>query len=224
MKPHILFPALSLLIAVFCGNSHAQTYSLGYDQVRYRANPGETVDVNVILTEEITGAEVARLATGGDDGLFAFGASVDFSTFTGDTGASFVSWQLAPEFSAADAAVGNGLVIGNGEVSFEGVENFGSDSDGEVGVNGVMISSTEFQILLGTMTFQVGSPGSETFLALQDHTDPAANPFLFGDGSTPEIGFARIEDGFSIAAVPEPGSAAFIVAFGLIGLARRRKK
>ncbi len=215
-----IIPAVALLVFGFCSQGMSQTYTLGFDQGNYQINTGDTVDVEIILTEVITGAEVSRLAAGLDDGLFSFGNSVDFSSFMGLTGSSYSSFVINPDFNFDFTGTGSGVTEGIGEVSFEATEDFGLDSDGEDGVGGVEITPTLFQLSLGTMTFDAGSGGSVTTLQLQDHTDVNANDFLFADGATPPLNFGSA----TITVVPEPGSATAIALLAGFGLIRRRRK
>lgn len=224
MNTRTFLAAAAVLLLTFSSQAFSQTYTLGYDQARYEVAEGGTIDIDIVLREQITGAEMSRLAAGGDDGLFAFGASVDYSVFTGDVGSTFASFTLDAEFDDRDAQVGGGLVHDIGvEVSFEGVENFGIDTDGEDGVSGRMITPTLYEITLGTVTFNAGSRGSTTSIQLQDHTDAGAVPFLFADGDTPEVIYATQFNGVSIVVVPEPSTAVFFTAIALTGILRRRR-
>jgi len=215
-----LLAAAALMMSAFCFQASAQSYTLGYDSTRYDVNAGDTVDVMVILTEEISGAEVSRLAAGGADGLFAFSAGVDYSMFTGGTGSTFNSLVLDPRFTGGSAGSGQDVTDDPGLVSFEGVEDFnGNDVDGEAGVTGTMVSSTIYELELATLTFDAGSLGSVTTLDLREHVSGAANPFLFGDNAVPDIAFSSAV----INVIPEPGSACVVALLAGIGLIRRRR-
>ena len=77
MKAHLAIAILATL--TFCSQGFAQNYILGYDitgdggtpgSFAYNVAPGAQVDVTVTLTEDVTGGGTARLAPGGNDGLF----------------------------------------------------------------------------------------------------------------------------------------------------------
>jgi len=181
--------------------------------------------VTLILTEEITGAEVSRLLTGNNDGLFAFSTAVDFSSVSGAAnGSPFSSLALNDLFTGGSAGSGEDVTLGNGIVSFEGTEDFtGNDTDGETGVGGTMTSATTFELALATLTFQAGDIDSTTTLQLQEHVSADANPFLFGDGfAASSVGFGSST--IFVEAVPEPSSAAILALIGCTGLVTRRRK
>ena len=216
--------AFALTLFAFSSQGMAQTYSIGYDQTRYEVQEGGTVSVDLVLVEEITGGETARLADGGDNGVFTFSADTNFSAFTGDAGSVFngvasvnIDLMGDPFFTGS----GQFVTEGADSVSLEGIEDFGSDPDGEIGVNGVMITPTRFELVLGTLQFDAGSVGSLTTLQSGIHVDPAANPFLFG-GDTPfepTLNFGSAQ----IFVVPEPGSITFIALLAGAGFLKRRR-
>lgn len=223
MKSRLLLATAFILSVAVSSSAFAQTYTIAYDQTRYNVDAGNTVDVTVLLREEISGAEVSRLAAGGNDGLFAFSLGLDYSMFTGGAnGSTFSSLVLDPQFAEGSAGSGSDVTddSANRVVSFEGTEDFaGNDVDGETGVGGTMVAANTWEVNLATLTFNAGDQGSLTTLQLRTHTNAGANPFLFGDGSTPDIGFTTAE----IGVIPEPGTASLIALVAGIGLVRRRR-
>ncbi len=214
--------SIALLTLATCGTSVvAQTYTLGFDEANYTVGAGDVVTAQVILTEQIMGTETARLAAGGDNGLFAFAADVDFSSFTGGSGSTFDTFALEDTFAEGFAGSGEDVTVGPSNVSFEGTESFTNNPDGEVGVGGVAIDDSTYVVVLGTFTFNAGAVGSVTTLQLGDHVSPAANQFLFGQGATPDINFSS---SIITVAVPEPGSAAVLALLGCAGFMTRRRK
>jgi len=215
--------AVAACLVAFGSQLSAQTYTVVFDQTDYQVAEGSTVDVQVFLREEITAMETARLAVGGNDGLFTFSTGIDLTGVTGAaSGSDFNSLVLFPEFSDVDAGSGEGVTLGTRVVSFEGAENFGIDPDMELGVNGQQVSSMVYEVELATLTFDAGDLNSVTTLQLQEHALASANPFFFADNAQPAIAFgsSRIT---VVAAVPEPGSVA-ILGFMLGSALLRRKR
>ena len=224
MNIRTIFSAVALSIVAVSSTVTAQTYTLGYDQTLYTATAGSTVSAQLILTEEITGSQVARLATGGDNGLFAFSSGTDFSVFTGGANGSVFNGTVIfnPDLMGAGTLqTGQFITTGPGNVSLEGQEDFGADTDMEVGVNGVMVTPTRYELLLATIEFDAGDVGTLTTLQLGDHINPAGPPFLFGQGATPPINLVNSQ---ILVVVPEPGSLAFVTLLAGAGLLRRRRK
>lgn len=235
MKAHLAIAILATL--TFCSQGFSQNYTLGYDitgdgstagSFAYNVAPGDTVDVTVTLTEDVTGGGMSRLAPGNSDGLFSFSLGVDFSNFSGGAnGSTFNSLLLDPLFTTGFAGSGMDQTLGPGVISFEGTEDFaGNDVDGENGVGGTMIATDIWQVELATLTFDAGDVGTTTLLNLQPHVDPAANPFVFGDGAAPPINFVTDSSTVAIVvgtAIPEPGSATVVAFIAGIGMLRRRR-
>ena len=206
------------------GQLEAQTYTVGLDQAQYTVVEGGSVDVVVVLTEEIAAGQTARLAPGNNDGLFAFGTGLDFSSFTGAAnGSTFNSLVLDPLFTGGSANSGEDVTVGPGVVSFEGTEDFTNDADGEPGVTGTMVSATVWELSLATLTFDAGDLNSLTTLQLQDHVAPDASPFIFANGAgagvTPPVAFSSS----TILVVPEPAAASLIFLGLGAGLFRRKR-
>ena len=223
MNTKTIFAAVALMISAFCPVAFSQTYTLGYDTTQYNTNAGGIVDAVVVLTEEVTGAEVSRLAAGGNNGLFSYSLGIDYSVFSGSAGSTFNSVVLDPLFVGGFSGSGEDVTDDPGVVSFEGTENFASnDSDGENGVGGTMVATDIYEIALATVRFNAGAAGSRTTLTLQEHVSPAANPFLFSDGIAPEINFTASEI-FVANAVPEPSSAGVLALLAGVGILRRRR-
>ena len=231
MNIRTIFSAVALSIVAVSSTVTAQTYTLGYDQTLYTATAGSTVSAQLILTEEITGSQVARLSAGVDgmgdplnDGLFAFSSGTDFSVFTGGANGSVFNGTVIfnPDLMGAGTLqTGQFITTGPGNVSLEGQEDFGADTDMEVGVNGVMVTPTRYELLLATIEFDAGDVGTLTTLQLGDHINPSGPPFLFGEGATPPINLVNSQ---ILVVVPEPGSLAFVTLLAGAGLLRRRRK
>jgi hypothetical protein len=212
--------SLLLFALVAIGTSHvnAQTYTLGFDQAEYNVDPGATIDVTLVLTEEITGGETSRLDTAGS-GLFAFGLGVDYSAFTGAArGSAFDSLIFNAEFLQNDpdfTKIEDDTV--NSIVSFETSETSGA------GINGTSLSANLFELDLATLTFTAGDAASITTLQIGNGQSPITNPpIFFADGSTPDVAFGSGQ--IIVSAVPEPGSAAILAVFACAGLMTRRRK
>ncbi|QEG24152.1 PEP-CTERM sorting domain-containing protein [Mariniblastus fucicola] len=217
MNVRNVFSLAIVALVACCSQGFAQTYSLGYDQTRYDVSPGDSVDVTLILTEEIADGETARLAGGGTDGLFAFGLGVDYSSFTGGaSGSTFGSITFNSDFLQSDPDFVQVFDSGS-VVSFETSETSGQ------GVSGMMISPNEYQLELATLSFDAGAINSLTTLQLRTGEAPVTNPALFfADGETPAVGFGSTQ--IFVNAVPEPGSAAILAIVAGVGVLRRRRK
>lgn len=217
-----------LSVTAFCSTAAAQTYTLGYDQIRYDAVLGGTVDVTMILTEEIANGETSRLAPGGNDGLFTFSADTDYSMFNGSArGVSFSSLLLDPLFTTGFAGSGQDVTTGPSNVSFEGTEDFANnDNDGETGVGGTMVSANVWEIELATITFNADVDDTATLLQSGPHTSVDANAFLFGDGFVADITYRPsqivIGDGIPFS-IPEPSSAVVLALLAGVGMTKRRR-
>ena len=217
-----LTAAAVILALVSTSEISAQTYSIGFDQADYQVDAGESFDAILFLTEDISDGGASRLDAGGDNGLFSFSAGIDFSSFSGGaTGTIFDSLVLGEQFATGFAGSGQDVTVGDGVVDFEGTESFTFNPDGEVGAGGIMVSANEFVLELATLTFTAGADGSVTTLQTQAAASPAANPFIFGDGASPPIGFTSST--VSVSAIPEPGSVAVLALIAGAGLLRRRK-
>ncbi len=214
VRAFLSIAALALTFA-FTSDVSSQTYTLGFDQTGYNINPGTTVDLTLILTEDISGGGTSRLAPGGDDGLFAFGAGINYSSFTGTGGGStFNSLIFNSEFLQSDPDFTK-ISDDGSVVSFETSETSGS------GISGTMISASEYTLELATITFNAGDAGTNTTLQLQVGELPITNPFLFADGANPTVGFGSSQ--IIVNAVPEPGSAAILILVAGAGLLKRRR-
>lgn len=224
-----LLSVFLLSVAVYSSAS-AQTYTLGFDQTRYDVAVGAIVDVNLVLTEEITAGQTSRLAAGGDDGLFAYSADTDFTNFNGSArGISFLSAVPDELFTIVNDDT-RGVIVGPSNVSFEGVEDFVSnDSDMELGVGGTMVSENVYSIELATLSFNADVDDTATLLELGPHVSGDQFFFLFADDFVPEIIYTQSQivigdeaEAFRLS-VPEPGSAAILLLVAGIGILKRRK-
>lgn len=207
--------------------SHAQSYWVGFDSIRYDGDIDSTIDVTVLLFEEISNGTDSRLAPGGDNGLFAFSAGVSYSSAAGGDGVTFDSFALHPYFETGFAGSGDDLTDNGSVVAFEGTENFTvNDHDNEDGVSGFQVDANLWAVKLGTISFAPGDDSTVTTLVAQPHPDPEALPLLFADdfqvvGSAWSSGSSSSAQ-IRIGVVPEPGSAS-ILALSLLGFVVRRK-
>jgi len=219
-----LLAAAFLSLFVFCPMAFAQTYTVGFDSNQYDIDINESVDVRVLLFEDVSGGGTSRLEAGMDDGLFTFSLGIDFSAFAGGaTGASYNSLMLNDLFTTGFAGSGDDVTVGTGIVSFEGTEDFaGNDTDGEDGVGGVLVGADLWAVELATVTFDAGSDATTTTLQAGPHANPNGNAFLFADGSQPTIGFSAAEIVVGTA-IPEPATAS-ILGLLFVGVAVRRRK
>lgn len=181
--------ALLILFASAATQLQAQTYTLGFNQTQYDAEPNGSVALRVVLTEQISSGQTARLATGGDNGLFGFGLGLDFSTVSGGSSGSTFGVLIVDGMFAQDGTTD----LGAASVSFEASENVLTNADGEFGVNGQMTSPTTYELELGIVTFNAGDAGSSTTVQAIDHVVPDANVFLFADGHQPTINYSSAE-------------------------------
>jgi len=217
------FFALVIGLAISSTSDADFVYTFEFDQATYQALPGETIDVGVYLREEVTSGETPRLASGGSDGgdgLFTFKFQLDFSSVSGGSPGAVVNSvndvTVDNEFSRDDRS------LAAGTLQLAGSENFGVDSDGEFGVNGVALSLTEYRIKLAEIAFTAGAAGSETTLLLSSYPDD----FLattFADftviDSVANFGSSTIVT----SAVPEPSALWVLAGSGAMCLLRRRK-
>jgi len=228
MNFRIISSVFILSVTALCSTVAAQTYTLGYDQNRYDATLGGTVDIRLILTEEIANGETSRLAAGGNDGLFAFSADTDYSMFNGSArGVSFSTLLLNDLFTIGFSGSGNDVTTGPSNVSFEGAEDFANnDTDGETGVGGVMVSANVWEIELATLTFNADVDDTATLLQPGPHISNSANPFLFADSFEADIIYrpSQIVIGNGVPFnIPEPGSAVVLALLAGVGMLKRRR-
>jgi hypothetical protein len=228
MKIKCLLSFAFVLFFAIASPSFAQTYTLGYDQTRYTVDENDTVDIDVILREEVSGAEVARFAPGGDDNFFSLALAIDYSAFTGGTtGSTFVSDSLVRNSGLGDNfSSAGGITDDPGLLSFEVIEDFGSDPDGEPGIVGTQVDANTWEINLATVTFNAGDLGTTTTLQLRDHVagDDAIRFSFFGDNANDPVRSINYTSGeIFVGAIPEPGSVSLISLLAGIGFVRRRR-
>lgn len=227
MQKRSNFIAIAVMtLLVFSSPTNAQEYWVGFDAVEYNADLDETIDVMVLLFEDVSDGSTSRLAPGADDGLFSFSASVAFSSTDGD-GATFDSFSLHPFFMTGFPGSGEDLTVTDASVSFEGSEDFANnDADGEIGVGGFQLDANLWAIELGTISFVPGAPSSVTTIVAGPHPHPLANDLLFGDAFSLGGGGWSTGDSASgeirINAVPEPTSLG-LIGFCLLGVTGRRR-
>lgn len=230
----LLFTSAIFILTLFATASltHAQGYWVGFDAIQYDADIDDTIDVTILLFEDVSNGSDSRLAPGGENGLFAFSAGVSYSSVTGgNNGVTFDSFTLHPYFQTGFAGSGADLSDDGSTVAFEGIEEFNTDDggdsqDGEPGVSGFQLDADLWAVELGTLSFTPGDPSTVTTLVAAPHPDPNANPLVFADS------FSVVNSGWSsgntssaqirIGAVPEPGSASILV-LSLLGFTGRRR-
>ena len=222
MNLRVIF-SIAILTLATCGTSQlvAQTYTLGFDQANYTVGIGGTVDAQLILTEDISGGGIARLnPDNAVDDLFAFNLGVDFSSVTGAAnGSTFESLVFAPGFAPVTDTTFTTVNDTGTVVSFE------TSTGVSPGVPGTAISASMYEVALATLTFNAGDASSVTTLqtVLSEITDSGTPSILFGTGDFPPIGTFNSSQ-ITVAAVPEPGSAAVLALFGCAGFMTRRRK
>ena len=218
-KPNKIFLLALLAIAfAFTNDARAQqTYEIVFGQANYDVAEGSTVDLDVLLRETVSGGSIARLASGNDDGVFAFAFNADFSSTTGATGSTIAS--------TADVLI-DALF---GDDSFNRIDLLGSTVD-VVGVtenttSGVEVSETSpgvFEVPLARLSVTAGDLDSITTFALADHTDNGDTFFVDGFTADPVINYGSTT--VTVVAVPEPASATMLLGIFGVGLLRRRKR
>lgn len=216
MTIRTILSAVALTVVAVGSSATAQTYGLGYDQTRYDTT-GESVEVTLFLTEDVSDGSTSRLATANpNDDLFSFSVSVDYGSFTGGSGSTFSSLEFASGFVQSSDAVFTRIQDSGTRVSFESTVGLGD------GLPGTLVGADLYEIPLATLVFDAGDFGSVTTLQ-SGLTELVGNEdLLFEDNATPELtnfGTAQI-----FVAVPEPGSAAFIALLAGAGMIKRRRK
>ncbi len=220
-KPTCLF-SLALIAAsfVFAADAQAeQIYEFAFEQSSYTVVEGSTVDITFLLRETVTNGDVARLAVGGNDGLFAFGLNADFGSFTGGAGSTVASASdVAIEAIFDDAGANSVALVGSS------VDVNGNTSNG----NGIEIAATApdvYELTLATLTVTAGDLGSVTTFTLDDHTNTAGIFSLFADAfvadSVAAYGSTEVT---VVSAIPEPASTLILFGVATMGLVRRRRR
>lgn len=221
--------------------SGAVVYSYIAQQQHYSGNPGDVINVNVYLQEQLTAqGDSSFLATDGGLSGFVTVASLLSSTVPGSqstlTGATanptdFQVFNTSPKYDFVDAAGDAGQLQGSADTA--GVATGTVHPGAEVGNGpaGVAISNAVF---LGTLKVTVGQ-GKTTFtLGALDPvfggaTTTANNVFDLDlppaasgapDGAFTPVGSNVTQ--FDITAAPEPASLGVLAMGGLLALRRRR--
>jgi hypothetical protein len=211
-----------LLIAIFAGclSSQAngdQIYELIFDAPEYIVAAGDTVDVQILLRETVTNGDIARLASGGNDGIFAIGVNLDFSNVVGGPGSEFFGIgdvTFNPQFD--DTPTYQADVASSMANLYAATTNFST------GIEVPPVSADVFEVEFATISFTAGVEGSVTNLELGDNDNQALFS-LFADGTNLNELVTYGSSSIIVQSVPEPGSMA-VLALGGIGLLIRRKR
>ena len=220
-KPNSIFSfALVAAAFVFAVDScNAQSYEFVFEQSDYTVTEGSTVDMTFLLRETVTGGETARLAVGGNDGLFTFGVNADFSSATGGAASTVASASdVAINAIFDDTAINSVALVGSS------VDIFGATSNGSTGLEVAPASPDVYEIELATITVTAGDVGSVTTYTLADHTNTAGIFSVFTDTFIADTIATYGSADVTVTAVPEPTSALLLVGVAGMGLIRRRKR
>lgn len=179
-----------------------------FDQSDYLVAPGDTVDVQVFLTQ----TDTTSILT--DEGLSSAGVRVEFDLNQPIDRAEVLSLSNIisnPAFDENDPLfTGSELVPGHSAGLFDGISFLGTPVVGN-------------SVLLGTFTFTSGAIGGEvTNLRATDFS--AFTETVSGVVGTPLDGM--IGDGLAtitVSAIPEPSSVAMIGAAAVLVCLRRRR-
>ncbi|QEG22749.1 PEP-CTERM sorting domain-containing protein [Mariniblastus fucicola] len=197
-----------------------QVYELVFEQPEYYVVEGSSVEVSIMLRETVTDGDVARLATGGFDGLVNFGICADFATSTGGAASTIESVSgvsLNPLFN--DSLLNDLGILG------DRLDLFGSTTNifGGVEVGSDVGTPDVYELELATLLVDAGDVGNVTTYNLSDHENPLLLS-TFADGqlidSVASYGGVNI---FVTSAVPEPASATLLFGVGAALLLQRRR-
>lgn len=218
-KPKKIFLLALLATAfAFCSDARAQqSYEIVFGQSNYDVFEGSSVNVDVLLRETVTGGATARLASGNEDGLFAFAFNADFSSTTGATGSSVATTADVLIDAIFDDTTFNDVNLLGSSVDVTGVS-----SDTTDGVEVAETSPGVFEVPLATLVVTAGDLDSVTTFTLADHTNNGDTFFIDGFTADPVINFGSST--VTVLAVPEPGSAIVLAGLFGAGLLRRRKR
>jgi len=210
--------AFAVFAALLTSEAQAQlSYEFYFDQANYTVAPGSTVGMDLFLRETASGGSIPRLAVGNDDGLFAFGVNVDFSSAVGGAGSTI----------ATDADVLIDVIFD--DFLSNQVDDLGTSTDifGAVttvaGYENAETSPGVHDVHLATLIVTAGDDGSVTTFDIADHTDTAAAFTNFADffviDDIANYGSATV----SVVAVPEPAAAVLFASLAGFGMVRRRR-
>lgn len=195
-------------------------YEIGFDADSYTVSVGGFQNVDILFREIRDGASVAKLASGGDDGLFAVGLLLGYSTVapSGSAGAALSSFTLNDAVNRFDPAF---TTVDDMPVA----KTFQLNTQARNIASGIEVASfvengkDVFQVKIGTFSFQNNGTGTAaTTLTLENTNVPLEN--LLADFSAPTI---SVYGTATISAVPEPSPLLMgvVAAFGLVGRRRR---
>jgi hypothetical protein len=150
-------------------------YQYVTDQPSYAAAVGQTVPVNVLLQETVTGGSTSLMSQ--TSGLFSY-AFYAHQTQGASSGESVIqSYTSAAPFSGAGGSSTPATLPPN-SFDFNGNQAIPTSS----GPIGALVSANVRQVLLGTLLVKVGTP--TTFTLQSALTDPGDAAFAGGDGNT----------------------------------------
>lgn len=221
MKKPVILNSIAMLFAIaftFTAEVNAQqSYEFIFGQSNYDVTVGTTVDVDVFLRETVSGGSIARLADGGDDGLFGFAFNADFGTSTGGMGSTIVSsTDVLLNTIFDDTDFNNATIIGSS------VDVIGQTTNTTSGIEVSPVSTGVFEVQLATLTVTAGDEGSVTTFTLADHLNNGDT--VFADLFTADPSLAFGSTSITVVAIPEPASATILLGLFGAGFIRRRKR
>ncbi|MDX1929828.1 MAG: PEP-CTERM sorting domain-containing protein [Pirellulaceae bacterium] len=189
--------AIALTVITANQSDGALTYSISV------VGPN-TVNLNVpfmldiVLTETATAGEATLL---GDPNIGVFQGNFR----VGRTGAGNINITGVTGSASFDSFISSSFTA-------DGAELAQQDLDLAATPTGVFVAPATFQILLGRVSLNAISPGSNTF-TMADF-DPAGDDLVLGDGTI--LDSVVTYNGLTIAAVPEPSSVVLLSLAGML--------
>ena len=201
-------------------------YEIGFDSAVYNVNPGDSLDVQVLLRETVTDGDIARLAVGNFDGAISFGALVDYSTVAGGVSGATVggAGDVTLNETDFDDVFFNDVSVDTVSKTIS-MAGFSTSLDG-IEVAATALGSGVYELELATINLTAsGVAGEQTTLSLLDldvlFDDTVFNDFFAADADL-IFGSATISN---LSAVPEPGSCVVLALCGVaLGFRRRQRQ
>jgi len=226
----VALATVTLMLLLAAAESRADLiYGLRFDQPLFEVNPGSTLTVGLILSEQATNGDVNRLGFHDVANGLTFGLTTAEMDVRWDAGGAFVA-------NTSDVLAGTGftkvsgstLFADHGFLKLNQADVFGS------GVVGVQVADGLHEIRLGELRFTIpGNFANETTIEIgQETIGSSGKDFAIRTGplSTDRIIIdAVLTSGSSvITAVPEPGTLALgllgVASVGGVALMRRRRQ